>query len=206
MARNYSATPSKLKAAKLNQKILASIGSLIRAFAEIEDLITLFISNLAGISESKAVVLLGRTNISRKLEIALYLAKMTNQRVTTLHKKLFGSDFSEVLECRNAVAHGVLLGKWNDDDKDTLYAFLTSKTEEPTGSSASQVVISFTAERLAEVAQVAEKSIPIVERLLQLEPLRQRRLGQSLGPHRKAQPDRSHAKSIITRLNHRRGN
>lgn len=46
---------------------LAAIGRLIGAFAEIEDLVTLYICNLAEISQSKAIVLLGRTAITWRI-------------------------------------------------------------------------------------------------------------------------------------------
>jgi hypothetical protein len=161
--------------------MFGSIGRLVRAFAEIEDLINLFISRLANISESKTIVLLGRTPISRKLEIAMYLATMAGPNSVTLHKFIFDSSFLECQKCRNAVAHGILLGKTEDN----RFAFLTAETLEPTGSSAIQTVISFKKKDIAVYARHAEQAVPQIEKLLQLSPLREKRLQQPLEPHRK---------------------
>ena len=115
MPRTYGKKPSYLKPAKLPQKTLVEIGRIVRAVAEIEDLVDLHICNLAGLSESKATVLLGKTAITRRLEMAKYLAQMLPQEALDIHNAAFGTvEFLDIVECRNAVAHGKLLGK-NDE-------------------------------------------------------------------------------------------
>lgn len=80
------------------------------AFAELDDLLTLCICNLAEINESRAVVLLGRTAISRKLEMAGYLANLYGPWITKLQNDTFKNEaFTNCLKCRNTVAHGSLL-------------------------------------------------------------------------------------------------
>ena len=186
MSRSYSAETQALSPAKLPRKTLADIGRLVRAFADIEDLVNLYICNLAQISESRALVLLGKAALTRRLEMAEYLAQMTGVEIATLQKQLFNSIFREALECRNSVVHGILLGKTAEEE----YAFLTSKTEPPTGASAIQVAITYNAESISGYARLAEDAVPKIEKLLKLEGRRAKRLQQPLLPHRKARPPR----------------
>jgi hypothetical protein len=177
----YSSEPSNLKPATIDDATLLQIGKLIRATAEIEDLITLYICNLAEINASKAIILLGRTAVTRRLEIAEYLASMIGPHVTQLHKANFTALFGEVLSCRNAVAHGIFMGMTENG----RYAFLTAKTVETTIPSAVQIVESYRPSDIKEFARVAEEFIPILETNLKLQPLRAERLRRPLSPHRK---------------------
>jgi hypothetical protein len=184
MPRLYADKAEALTPAALPDETLTEIGRLVRAFADIEELVTLYICNLAEISQSRALVLLGKTALVRRLEIAEYLAYMTGKEIAALHKQIFSSGFRESLECRNAVAHGIVLGKTNDG----RFAFLTSKTELPTGTSAIQLAITYHHESIAEFAKVAEAAIPLLEKHLKLGELRAQRYQGSLLPHRKAKP------------------
>jgi hypothetical protein len=184
MDRIYSSTPSKLKRITLTPKTLESIGRLVRACAEIEDLITLHICDLASISETHAAVLLGRTTISKRLEIGAYFAKLTGEKAQRLFEGVFDPALTQILECRNATAHGVLLG----ETEDGRIAFLTAQTLDPVGSTASKVVISYRPEDIEDIAKAAESAIPTVEKWLKLSTFREKRLEQVLAPHRKGQP------------------
>ena len=180
----YSPKETKLTPAIIPQDALIAIARLVRAFAEIDDLINLYICCLAQITEGQAVVLLGRTPASTKLNTALYLGKMTSKKLTQIHNNTFNAGYRSCRKCRNAVAHGVFLG---ETDEGRL-AFLTSETTEPTNESAIQIVISYNVEAITEFADLAEASIPIIIKRLQLGPLRDRRLGRPLQPHRKGLP------------------
>jgi 7-cyano-7-deazaguanine synthase in queuosine biosynthesis len=184
MPKTYASTHESLTPTQLPDNVLISIGRLVRACAEIEDLVTLYICTLTGISQSHAIVLLGRAQASRKLEIASYLAQMLGESVTQVHKSVFNTAFSDVVECRNAVAHGILLGI----TKDHRFAFLTANTAAPLGPSAIQIAISYNAKDIATYANAAHEAIPLIEKHLKLSALRKIRLQQPLLPHRKAQP------------------
>lgn len=186
MVRTYGDKEEALSPAVLPDTMLTEIGRLIRAFAEIEDLINLYLCGLAKINESQALVLLGKTAVTRRLEMAEYLALMTGTEITKLHKQIFNAGFREALECRNAVAHGLLLGKTTDD----RYAFVTAKTEIPTGPSAIQLAITYHEHSVTAYARLAEDAVPLIEKQLKLEDMRAGRLQRSLLPHRKAQPRR----------------
>lgn len=186
MRPTYSSTGSKVEPAQLDDAALLAIGRLIRACAEIEDCVNLFICNLAEINESKLLVLLGRTPISKKASIAEYLAKMNTKEAQELAEWAFNPNFFNTFKCRNAVAHGKLLGR-NDEG---AWSFVTSDTEAPDGPSAIQLALSVTTEYLEQVAEAAEKAIPLLEDRLKLKVLREGRYTRDLRPHRKAQPQR----------------
>lgn len=186
MPRTYSDKEQQLKPTTLPDGVLLAIGKLVRAFAETEDLVNLHLCNLAETTESRIIVLLGKTAITRRLEMAEYLAQMAGEHVADLHKKVFNAGFREALECRNTVAHGLLLGETEDGS----YAFLTSKAEVPTGKTAVQLAITYTAESIKEYARLAEDAVPLIEKHLRLGVLRRTRLGRPLHAHRKARPQR----------------
>lgn len=184
MRPTYSSTGSKVEPAQLDDAALLAIGRLIRACAEIEDCVNLFICNLAEINESKLVVLLGKTAISKKIEIAEYLAKMNTAEAQELAKWAFQPNLFATLQCRNNVAHGKLLGR----NQDGAWSFITSNTEAPDGPSAIQLAVSYTTEYLQQIAEATEEAIPILEERLKLKELRAGRYERDLLPHRKAQP------------------
>jgi hypothetical protein len=181
MPPTYSSKETKVERAELDDRALIAIGRLIRAAAEIEDLVNLFICNLAEINESRMVVMLGRSAISKRVEIAEYLAKLNSPQAAGLAARMFTDGFWDMTRCRNDVAHGVLLGR----NEDGAWSFLTAKTEQPTGASAIQIVASYTTDYLEDLAEAAENSIPTIAEGLKLTVLREARYGRPLSPHRK---------------------
>jgi hypothetical protein len=177
----YGTDFEELTPAKLDDRALIAIGRLIRACAEVEDIIGLFICNLAEINPSKAHVLIGKSPISRKIEVARYLAKMGTKKAQELASWALNDQLQTILTIRNTVAHGVLMGRTKDDQ----WSFLTAKTEDPEGTSAIQVVGSFTTEYLEMVADAAETSIPTLEDHLSVKDARAERTARPLAPHRK---------------------
>jgi hypothetical protein len=184
MPKTYAATSATLQPATLGDAELIAIGKLIRATAEIEDLITLHICNLAEISMTKATVLLGKLAVTRRLEIAEYLARMAGQSVLTAHKQAFAEPYGEIMSCRNAVAHGVLMGRTEDG----RYAFLTAVTAPSDQPTAIQIVQSYLPGDIAGFAEMAENAVQPLIGFLKLEALRAERLRRPLEPHRKGQP------------------
>lgn len=188
MAKTYGNTAQKVKPAKISEQTLAEIGRLIRACAEIEDIIDLHICNLAEISESKAAILLGRTAVTRRLEIAKTLAKTREGDAFERHNHAFSNEeFGDIIDCRNAVAHGKLLGENDDGD----LSFLTMNTAMPDGDAAIRIVASYPPDAIRHFATMAEGAIAPLEKLLKVEALREERLHKPLLPHRKAQPQQT---------------
>lgn len=184
MVTYYSPDTVSLKQEELGEPEYAAIGRLIRACAEIEDLVTLSVADLLQTSEAAAVVALGQTPISKKLAIANYLAGTRSADWVARFAECFGDDYKEVITCRNAVAHGVYVGRWGDG----RWAFLTAKTEPPIPGATFQVVISFKTEDIELYAASARDLVQYIEKTLGLSTHRKSRHAQSLLPHRKSQP------------------
>lgn len=183
MAVTYSSEFVPLQPATLGNPEFRAIGRIIRACAEIEDLVSLFIAKVAGMKEGTMVTVLGQTPISKKISIADYLAQMHDQEAAKHFRECFNDDFNPVLKCRNAVAHGILLGR-SDSGR---WAFLTAISEPAIPGSAVQNVISFTTSDLQDYAKAAELAASGFEWRLELKEQRAKRHGRPLLPHRKAQ-------------------
>lgn len=181
MPKSYSPESTHIKPTKINKETLAAIGRLIRAFAEIEDLLTLHICNLTSVPEGRIIVLLGRTAMSKRLEIAEYFAKTAGANALAAHKNVFNRTFQDALGCRNAVAHGTLLGRTQHKE----LTFLTAKTEVPTGTATLLVVESYLPKNIIAYAKMAELAVPLIEKNLMLQALRQARLRKPHSPHPK---------------------
>lgn len=181
MKPTYSDKFTNVRAAKLGDRTLIAIGRLIRACAEIEDLVNLFICNLAEINESRMVVMLGKTPISKRVEIAEYLAKLKSPNTAELADWAFNEGFWSTFRCRNTVAHGKLLGLSDDG----AWSFITAQTEVPDGPSASQLAASYSTSYIEAVANSAEATIPLIEERLKLKAQREERYTRPLRPHRK---------------------
>jgi hypothetical protein len=112
MVTEYGSDTVSLQPAKLGDAEFHAIGRLIRACADIEDLLTLSIADLMLVNETALVVALGQTPMSKKLSIGNYLAAVRAQDMPARYKHCFDAEFKEIVACRNAAAHGILLGQW----------------------------------------------------------------------------------------------
>tara|TARA_B110001454_G_scaffold96783_1_gene91651 strand:- start:12262 stop:12822 length:561 start_codon:yes stop_codon:yes gene_type:complete len=183
MPKTYGDKIEALSPVSLDDRTLTAIGRLVRACAEIEDMIDLFIASVAGINEQKTTILLGKTAIKRRIEIALELCKLRTDKALEVHKNVFGASFSDLLEIRNTVAHGKLLGVTEDGK----LAFLTAYQGPTTENSAIRIVKSYLPETIEQWAIVAERDLPMLAKQFQIEELLEERLQRPLLPHSKAQ-------------------
>jgi hypothetical protein len=185
MTITYSSDTVPLQPAELGDPEFLAIGRIIRACASIEDLVTLAIAELLGVNETGVVVTLGQTPISKRLSIGNYLAGVRGVEKPALWNRCFASvEMKEVLSARNAVAHGILLGRSEDE----RWAFLTAKTEDPMQGSAIQQVVSFKTGDLEGYAVMAEQLTLFIENNFGLQARRLSRRERPLLPHRKSQP------------------
>lgn len=181
MGKSYGSEPVHLKKAELTEPMFLAIGKLVRAMAEIEDMVDLHICNLVGLSESQTMVILGRTAVTRKLEIAERLALLRDDAAIQVHKSVFDDNYNDLVNCRNAVAHGTLMGEANGK----LYFLASPSGLKPNEGRAPRDVFSFTPEQIAHNAEVAQGILPHVEQRLQVGELRAERLQRPLKPHPK---------------------
>jgi hypothetical protein len=183
MVKIFATTTQKIRPSKLPSSVLLGVGRLVRAFADIEDSLDIHLCRLASIKEAAAVVLLGRSSISAKVEKALAMARLHNKQMEQLTQALFAdSSFKEAKHCRNAVAHGVLLGQWGTPRH---FAFLTSTQLDPSEFNMRREVVSFTIQDVQEYARFAELRSLEISKNLHLSEWRTARFHQSLLPHRK---------------------
>ncbi len=189
MPRLYPEQAPTVKAGRIDDATLHSIGRLIRATAEIEDIVDCFICVLADLNESKTSILLGKTAITRRLEIAESLSKLRTDEAHKIYKEAFPAEIADILECRNAVAHGILLGIGDGHE----YAFITSLTNSVRGDAAVRIVVNYSPATIRNIADKAEAMIPYLEKRLLVQGLRSERLQRPLEPHPKSQ-DRGRAK------------
>ena len=159
---------------ELPDEALLAIAKIVRACADLEDVLNLWISKLAGTGQAKAAVLLGRSNISTKIAVAEGLANLSGTKSLRLHKAAFEDNISKLLTCRNAVAHGVCIGR----DEEGSYGFMTNTTVSYEGIDLRRRADAYTVEELQEVARVGAMRVEFMDELLELQPLRDKRQWQ----------------------------
>lgn len=121
--------------------------------------------------------------------MAEHLAKLAGGEALDRFKAVFDTPlFRDLHQCRNAVAHGTLLGI----DEDGMYAFLTDKTDEPLGASTIQLVASYHPKTIELLSRAASEMIEPAAKKLGLQPWLKRYQPQSLRPHKKGRKPRNH--------------
>jgi hypothetical protein len=178
-----------IKPVKLSKPALLAIAQIVRASADLEDVINLWICKLTKLSQSKATVILGRSNISTKLEIAEALANICGE--IELHKIIFDQNMANLLRCRNAVAHGHYIGKAKSG-----WIFSTSVTLGYEGDQVAKRAEAYSTRTLATVASVSAGRIALMDDILGLKPLRDKRQTQRLPEY---QPGRKRKKASSKR-------
>lgn len=187
MAINYPSGPIEVRWEFPAINPFLMIGQLVRAFAEIEDIISLYLYKLANVSESCGCVMLGRTPISVRISQLAYLASLHGDEAVQLHKARFTPEFFDALKCRNVVAHGVLLGRANIGERDLGWAFMTNENAEPnTPLLTAGVTICFTTESITHHTVYAVKQVDELAIALGVQELRLGRRGMPLNNHPKS--------------------
>lgn len=176
MTAHYNNATANLKQERISDDTLLHIGHLIRGCAELEDILTLFICELTGITEGAGTVLMGRAQISTKLQIAEYICKIKGDEYINIFKKCFGPRTKALLSCRNTVAHGVYLGITEKNE----YAFLTNNQTAPDEGIAKYRVSAYLPDSISAHSLNAQRLVTLLEKDLQLKPLRDKRKQQVL--------------------------
>lgn len=179
-------TTVRVEPKSLDDDALLAIGKIVRAAADLEDVIDLWIFKLAKISEAEATVLLGRTNISKKLAVAEGLAKLRTGNETELHGLVFDGNMKRLLSCRNATAHGVLVGKTSDEK----WAFLTSTTLAYDSGGVVKRSDAYSTATLQKIARVGAGRVALMDEILGLQPWREKRQWQEVEAHQEGQSQR----------------
>lgn len=157
--------------AALTDEALSAIGAIVRVCADLEDIINLWICKLNRSAEAASTVILGRSAISTKLNIAESLAKLAGGEVLELHKAAFDDNITRLLHCRNAVAHGILMGHTDEG----RYVFGTNSTIGYEDHNLAQRAHAYSSGTLREIADAAKQRVAAMDGLLGLAQLRSRR-------------------------------
>jgi hypothetical protein len=158
----------------LTTEELLVIGRIVRACADLEDCLNLWICKLARTDEACSAVILGRSNISTKISIALGLAKLSGDKMLKLHQTAFDSAITQLLDCRNSVAHGALAGESDDDH----VVFVTNHNTDYKEANLERRADAYTIGTLSIIAAGAELRVSRLDRQLGLGALREKRLWQ----------------------------
>lgn len=173
----------EIRNVRLSQVALTAIGRIVRVCADLEDLVNLWICKLAGTPESTTSVLLGRSNISTKINIAEGLANLSSAESLRLHKRIFDDGITKLLACRNATAHGVLIGR----TKAGVWMFNTATTVGYEGDTLHRRADGYKTNPLKGIASVCEERVRVIPNLLGLGPLRDKREWQHLPDYQPGQ-------------------
>lgn len=179
--REHSAVGSGLSPFVISEPMYTAMGRLLRACAEIEDIVGLHLGRLGGLTEGQVLVLMGRSSISRKLKAARQFAAAHGGEVLTSHDNCFENPtLRAVILARNVAAHGILLGATDDgrvafrvesEPKiDTDMVSIATETYEPTA--------------FADFAEIAEDAITQLHEQLKLSNVAVERRAKGLQPHR----------------------
>lgn len=173
MNEDYTNAAHGVQPCGLSDEDMASIGKIVRGCAEIEDILSLHLCQVADISEGQFLVLLGRATMRSKEVIAGQLAKAKSPAAHAAHKACFGSDaFDKLVGCRNAVAHGVLIGK----DSDGRMLFRTATANKASDDVVAVKALKFSSDDLKAFAAIADQLVPQFETHLRTKSLREERL------------------------------
>jgi hypothetical protein len=154
---------------KITPEDMTAIGRIIRGFAEIEDLLTHYISLLTTIKISALVVMLGDSGLSRKMQILLGLSKLVDPAHANAISKIFNTTFNDAQQLRNCLAHGSFMGV----DEHNRYAFITKKKlEDPVEGSAIMIVKLYSSSELQRAADLIERNVEAFESGAKLAPSR----------------------------------
>ena len=184
MGYEYSDSQSEIHPYELDLGDHTVIGQIIRACAEIENIVTLWLCKVAQLDEGQLIFLAPRMQITAKIEAAGKFTKFRGGEWAEMHKEAFcHEDFQALIKCRNVIAHGSLLGK---DDDDYLAFRVTDYLGEKSGDGITVEVIAYSFEKLVTFAALAQVWVGQLESNLKLEASRKKRRAQPLGSHPKA--------------------
>lgn len=187
----YMQDGAELKPYVLGPADLRAIGRLVRACAEIDDCLTAYLCHVARINEGQALILLGKMPISGKKRMACTFAESHGPDELARFNSLFGTpEYSEIMKCRNSVAHGILLGRTPDGH----IAFRVPDMLPSEGDTATVQVNAYSASGLASYAHDAAALAESLRSFLNQQGTQERRRERGLRHHPKGQTKRQTSK------------
>ena len=190
---HYAEESTDIEVADLPVEALLCVGRIIRAVAEIENIVTLYLSTLAKLSDGHAVILFGREGYAKKIELARKFASAHGQEKLDEFKLHLENDaIKNVMEMRNVLAHGSYLGRTGDG----RWAFQTVRQLELRSTEVVVEAISFGDQDFEHCAATSEELVEILETELRVKGARHQRRSGALGRHTKARTPRKAKPSV----------
>jgi len=185
MANLYSSVGSDLEPYELTNADLIAIGKLVRATAEIEDLVNGWLSQVSGIPLVAINHLIGKAGLASRVGLAQKFAQARGPNSLLIHNGLFETDrFRSIFKIRNTVVHGALLGL---SETGQMTFLVSDPGEMREDGSVPNIAIGVKQKDILLAAEMAEGQIPIMETALRLRAWRAERRKQVLEPHSKSQ-------------------
>ncbi len=182
---------AELKPYVLGAADLRAIGRIVRACAEIDDCMTAYLCHVARINEGQGLILLGKMAISGKKRMACTFAESHGPEELARFNSLFATPaYTEIMKCRNSVAHGILLGRTEAGH----IAFRVSDMLPPAGETATVQVNAYTSSGLASYAHDAVAMADSLRSALNQQGTQERRRARGLRHHPKGQTKQLNAK------------
>tara|TARA_R110002049_G_scaffold54908_2_gene152596 strand:+ start:2262 stop:2858 length:597 start_codon:yes stop_codon:yes gene_type:complete len=189
MVQIYGSKEESPEKCEMDDAALHATGILIRACAEIEYALEVYIACSGSLNGSFTTLLVSPLAMRRKLEVGGYLSTMVSDEKKAEWNNIFTNEFDELIQCRNALAHGVLLGT----DSDGLYNFKTSRTDIPSDGTAINLVRAYHRDFIMNMAKKAKFLAANLPDLLSIRTSFDKSLEGPILPHRKAQKKRPKA-------------
>ena len=186
--KTYAYEFGELGPRKMSSETMQNIGIIIRTFSDIEEFLTLIITQDLKITELKVHILLGRLIISKKINKIQSLLALDGK--DEKFSRVFDSEFSNLLKIRNVLAHGFYLGPAEVDGQ-TAHIFRTSDLKEIGGDEEAISEVYGLSDGLISnaVKEILAYSEKIIEEF-ELVPLLKNTVQRDLVRHKKARKPR----------------
>jgi hypothetical protein len=172
------------------RRVRALIGDIIMVGAEIDHLVTLALFNTTNIDFTIGFALFDRASIGSKLSKLRYFMGFQKDELVKSNFKVLDKHLEPFLKLRNALAHGVLIGKRLDE----IIFMLTAEYQDYEGSFSSGAV-GYREEQFKHVLNRGRECVKMLKELFDVKPLHETteyklRPGKSNGPksRRKSSP------------------
>lgn len=182
----FSSTGTTLQHFDLTAEMHESIGRVVRAFAEIDSLLMMHISQMSRSSMKTVAVMLDRASLGKKIEIALMLADEIGGECAKATREAFDSDaMRDCRAFRNTVAHGQLLGL---SETGTVVFLMDKLITERENSRIGAQAEGYDPSIFPTFARLSEAIPAVLVKTLRLGAQVEERRRQALYPHPKSQP------------------
>lgn len=184
MVRNYSGEGATLTPAEIDDETALQMARIIRAVAEVENLIIFYFMSLSGFNESQALAVIGQNQISTNISKCGDLADIKGQSFKVAHDATFNDAWRDVLFIRNVIAHAHLLGM--TEKGDLAFRVLRDPLKNESAKTVFNVIC-YPPSAFKQWADIASTVAPAMLNNHQLEPWLRTSPRLKLAPHPKAQ-------------------